>query len=116
MIGISTRLYDLDGSVEIPMSNLETKTNASGSRRVSKSKTLDGGVFVSDFGYSAADEDMYVVTIGLSKLCVEKLFHILKYHSEVVVATDGGVFLGVISKILQNNNKTTISITISGVA
>jgi hypothetical protein len=58
MIGLSSLLFDPDGALRIeesPDSELSELR-----RRVSRVRTLDGGVAVNDTGYSAGDRDLVV--------------------------------------------------------
>ena len=108
MIGISTVLFDLNGHVELLNANILNPNTVQMTRRVNKTKTLDGGVFVSDFGYNASDENIEVVAHSLSKEVVELLKNILRFHSRLILTTVDGAFYCILSNIRHFNNETNM--------
>lgn len=100
MIGLSTKLYDLNGFdvfTRHELSELDTKID----RRVTTTKTLDGGSYVSDGGYSDSDKTFVFKLRGLSKKRFNNLVQIAKLHSRIFLATEEGAFECVIKQIYK---------------
>ena len=99
ILSISGITFDLEAHVTVdvePGSDFGELT-----RRATKSKTLDGGVSVSDFGFTHADRDFSVsFTPTLSE--DETLRHIVQYHPQVHVSTREGVFKAIPSYNLRD--------------
>lgn len=86
--------YDPDGVMQfrlLPSSELGTRT---GSRRVSRTATLDGGAEVYDTGYSAADRtfSLDLLTNGAGAAWVER---IVRTYALIRVSCRDGVFTAV---------------------
>lgn len=93
MIGISTKTYDINGA------RLFTETdpgkdaaNRSGSRRLTRRATLDGGASLCDLGYSHADRIITVVEPQASLESIEYARYICETYSLVIVSTEDGVY------------------------
>jgi len=115
MIGISTKLFDLDG-VDVffdkDIKDLSNKVD----RRVSTTATLDGGSYVSDQGYSDSDKQLNFKILNISKVRYENLVRIAKLHSRVYVCMSEGAFECVIKQIYISNAEVSINIIVVGVA
>lgn len=88
-IGISSAVYLEDGAVIVtprPDSDLRAL-----SRRISRVKTLDGGVVVTDSGYAHGDRD-FVINILMTKTKWDALKAIHEVTTLVYISTDEGVF------------------------
>ena len=108
MIGISTQLYDPQGFDIFNRYSMEN-LGESVERRVSVTKTLDGGSYVADSGFSESDVIKSVVITGLSKARSDNLLRIARAYSRVILTTDTAAFLCVIKLISIRNNSTNIS-------
>ena len=109
-IGISTLTYDLNGARIINQDPAVEIQNNNGSRRCSRVATLDGGVSVTDTGYSAGDRDYMIET----KDNVAGWFeYICKTYSFVKISTANGVFIGVPESWKVKNNKSQMTILIT---
>lgn len=88
MLGLSTKLYDDTGNIildNLPTSDIDTVT-----RRVTKTKTLDGDVSVEDRGYTAKDR-AFVIRVNADYTLRDKLLDFIRSHSELMLTTvDGG--------------------------
>jgi len=107
MIGIGTKLFDLNGNFVFYDKDMfiDDLTNSNVSRRISKVKTLDGGVHIDDSGYAPGDIDMVVTVMQPSKALYMKLMDLFIYHEFVYLATSTGNFLCVPSLIkLKSGN------------
>ena len=113
MIGISTLLFDLNGFLIIPTANVAQGSDVNMARRSSTVKTLDGGVFVSDFGYSETDDELLVILTGLLEVDADKLKYMLKTHSKYRVSTVNGMFSATINSLKQVDGTITIKFFIT---
>ena len=91
MIGICTRLFDLDGAIILADPDLRSTNVDNFSRRVSRVATLDGGAAVSDFGYTAADRT-FTVAFSVRHAAAIILGDLMKLHSLFVLSTREGAF------------------------
>jgi nucleoside-diphosphate-sugar epimerase len=88
-IGISSAVYLEDGAVIItprPDSDLRAL-----SRRISRVKTLDGGVVVTDSGYAHGDRD-FIINISATKTLWDALKAIHEVTTLVYISNEEGVF------------------------
>lgn len=95
MIGISTVLFDIDGAFTFNNNQLNSEelTTANVTRRISKVKTLDGGVYIDDSGYVAGDTDINISALNMSQTLYKKLKDIFIYHGLVIITSIEGNFL-----------------------
>lgn len=111
MIGIGTKLFDLNGSHTFSNNELVTEdlTTANAQRRLSKVKTLDAGVFIDDSGYVAGDTDINVTVRTPDKELYDQLKDIFIYHGFVYIASSSGNFLCVPGAIKLKNGNAVMS-------
>ena len=98
MIGISTKIYDLQGARYFRQAELDIKKsneNNRRDRRVSRTATLAGGVFIYDTGYAPGDRDITVKVPAASGAVAAFLAYLVKNYSEIIISTAEAVFLGV---------------------
>lgn len=98
MIGISTRVYDLNGAMVFGDDEIDAKyqlTNTDVKRRMSRTATLDGGVSVYDTGYAVGDRDITVRVPAASREKVDFMVYLAKTYNEVIVTTPESAFVGV---------------------
>lgn len=94
MIGLAATTYDLVGALL-----LEVKTGLTirdMDRRITRTKTLDGGVSVEDNGLSHGDRTFKIVLSNVAKETADTLQYLTEQYSELIVTTDEGAFLAVI--------------------
>jgi len=109
---ISTRIYDLDGFVEL--SGLDDPAETTITRRVSTTPTLDGGSFVSDVGYSASDRTFNFSMKGNNQDYVDNLIRIAKFHSRLVLCTTEGAFEVIIKAVFYFGGLLRLSLITVG--
>lgn len=108
-IGLSSYLYSETGSMMLMPQDMPKMRE--GSRRVSRSKTLDGGVVITDSGYCDGDRTFSINTESTeAKWGV--LWTLMKDHSLIVVCTDEGAFSGVLESVRDYGDKISINILI----
>jgi hypothetical protein len=108
-IGLASQIYLADGGFALkPSADSRIR---SGSRRVNRTKTLDGGVVITDSGYADGDRtlDLYVIS---SATVWTQLWTIFKLATLVTVTTDDGAFSGAMEAINDNGDYIAIRILI----
>ena len=90
MIVISSPTFDLDGSVAInPIPGADIGETR---RRVSRAATLDGGVAISDKGFSEGDRTLIYAWKSVSKDHNALVERIVRLYPRVYVSTEFGVY------------------------
>ena len=113
MIGISTKLFDLNGSHTF-QSGTTSEIDSKITRRVSTTKTLDGGSYVSDGGYSDSDKVINFKVFDLDEDTINKLNNIAKNHSRIYVCLRSGAYEGTIKQIYTIDGATNFNIIVVG--
>lgn len=112
-IGISTQVFDLNGHRYFPGGDLDgigTAKNVAGSRRVSKTATLDGGVTIYDAGYAAGDRELQLKIKDVSATVRAFLEYIYKTYGLVTMTTEEAAFTVVPYDIkIENSGGLTMS-------
>ncbi|MCU7836535.1 MAG: hypothetical protein KZQ83_14960 [gamma proteobacterium symbiont of Taylorina sp.] len=94
MIGISSRLFDLNGSFIFNLQDYDVGDDLDeGSRRVTRAKTLNGGVYINDNGYVAGDKTISILLLNPKKDLVNRLKALLQNHGEVTISMNDEVLL-----------------------
>ena len=110
MIGLNSITIDVQGDVVVETlssSNLHNST-----RRVSRTKTLDGGCVIVDGGFSDSDRTLEVV-IKYSLAAYTIIKHLHKDETLIYISTDSNFYSGVISALNLNHDQLeTIKFTI----
>ena len=110
MISLSAPLYDLEGQVLLypsPDSELQ-----GGSRRVSRTPTLDGGATIVDQGMSHADRTFRIVAPNISENKYNTVWYLLRTYSLVNIATRDGLYSGVIQRARRRGSDLEMTILI----
>jgi hypothetical protein len=92
MIGISAKVFDLDGARIYDTNRSTDMQNRGGSRRASRVATLDGGVSVYDMGYADSDRDITVEVNNPSIEAIEFAEYITRTYTEVTVTIEDGAY------------------------
>ncbi len=110
MIAFTSIEYDENGSVFLYDCELEEVRNTT--RRVSRTKTLDGGCVIVDGGYSDSDRTFKVFhRYDEQKYAV--LEHLHKEYTLIYITTREGYFTGVISAVtLSGDNPLLVKLTV----
>lgn len=111
MIGLASKTFSAAGDwlLESIDNNLSIQV-----RRVNKTRTLDGGVFVTDFGYAAADEDFDLVA-----LCTEEqgqaIRDLAKVQDEFSLTTIHGAYVVHLKRIeIEEGGLRINAVVVSG--
>lgn len=116
MIGISTQLFDVEGSLIIPNSKIRNIVNIEKSRRASSVKTLDGSSYALDFGYSETDNDINLEFINLTENEQYIINRIIEIHSKVYICSTKGAFLCIFKKLRVINESSKLNLIVVGTA
>ncbi len=92
MYSFCTLEFDLDGDIVIHDEFSESQVHDF-KRRVSRTKTLDGGVYINDFGYTSGDRTIELSLGSLSLVDVDNVKRLFKSYSKFIVVTREGPFL-----------------------
>ena len=111
MISVASTLFDLDASFLLHHREAIIITGSM-DKRLSKTATLDGGVFLFDGGFSEGDRDFTIQVINPSMDFVDKLQYMIKTYSSFTIAIREGVFKGAIEDLTQNQARFVIALTI----
>jgi hypothetical protein len=101
-IGITSKLFDFAGHFIFRPDPIRTRTSAI-SRRISRTATLDGGATIVDNGYTPSDATFELVPDIETKELIDGLKRLVMLHSEIIVSTADGVFLGAVSNVDETN-------------
>lgn len=88
---IASETYDVLGYIVIDV--LPASTFQAIGRRVSRSKTLDGGVAISDGGYAEGDRTIDIRWVNSTATIHAAISRLLLLYSRLVVSARDGVFL-----------------------
>jgi len=93
MIGVASIIFDVSGArmfrAKDPIKEFD---NRRGSRRVTRTATLDGGVAVSDLGYSDGDRDINIKEPEASLDSVDFARYIVETYNRVTITTPDGAY------------------------
>jgi len=81
-------------------------------RRVNRTKTLDGGVYISDNGYAVGDKTLIITLNQPDKDLIASLETIFSTNSEYITSTDIGVYLSVLKDVKYSGGNATITFLI----
>lgn len=112
---ISTQLYDLNGWVYLSGINIGNSNTRTKQRRVNRSKTLDGGVYIDDLGYADGDRTL-TLSADVDEDTEDRLFNILENHSLIWVSLHDGAFTAVMNSVSMNSTRAKINILIKEAA
>lgn len=109
-ISISAPTYDLQGNVMFrfdPDSELVGET-----RRVSRRATLDGGVAITDQGFSHGDRTFRIRKTNISRAVLERLRWLQRTYSTLNISVPDGAFRGVIQSLSVVEGELRLNILI----
>ena len=110
MIVISAPIYDPNGVVRIqdaPNSDLDSVR-----RRVSRAKTLDGGVVVNDGGFAHGDRDLRVTWRPKSSAEYDAVQRLVRLYPQLIVSTREGVFRCSPATLETRSGEATLSLLV----
>jgi len=110
-IGLASRLYDSAGALMVDPLPEDTQIREN-TRRLTRTKTLDGGVVISDSGFSHGDRT-FEVAVASTEILWSSLWAIFKNSSWITVSIEEGCFLAKMEDLKERNGKITMKILIS---
>ena len=90
-VGLSTLTFDLDGHVEIDA--MESSDVDSIERRITRVKTLDGGVSVRDGGYADGDRTVAISWLIRDAKQFDAVQYLVKHYSQLRLSMRSGCYL-----------------------
>lgn len=95
MISICARTFDLLGDFLFTNYYIDVSSDDIDaiSRRVTRTKTLDGGVYINDNGYTASDKEVAVTLMHQTKSEALLLRDLIANHGEVTISRNDEVLL-----------------------
>lgn len=111
-IGLAARTYDPEGALLLPWRG-ESDTGTR-SRRMSRTATLDGGVAVTNRGYTDADRTLTLALEGLPQATIERATRLLRLHGSLTVTLADGAYTGTARD--YNERRQTLTVLITGTA
>lgn len=109
LIGIAARSYDPLGALLLPYRDGTVLGDLS--RRVSRVRTLDGGVAVTNRGHSPGDRTLVISLEDQPMDVIDQVRRVVRLHAFVTVSIPDGCFIGVPSEYADNRQLLTILIT-----
>lgn len=112
LIGLAARSFDPEGALLLP----EHGDNDTGSltRRVTRVRTLDGGVAITNRGYAAADRTLSISLVGLPEAMAERARRLLRLHGSLTITLADGAFTCTASE--YSDRRRELTVLISGTA
>ena len=95
MVAIIAKTFDLSGVLSL---GKVRQTAPEVTRRVSRTKTIDGGVTIQDSGSSQGDRTFVLNIDSIDKVTADKATYLTENYSELYLATEEGYFIGVIER------------------
>lgn len=97
MVTLSAPFYDLNGAVVLPRTQESTMKDKT--RRVSRAKTLDAGVALSDLGFSDGDRTLKIKSQKVSETVYAVVDYLQQNYPIVMLSSAEGMFTGSISSV-----------------
>lgn len=111
MIIITAPSYDPLGVVEI--NELPSSDTEGHARRVNRIQTLDGGVDISDGGYSHGDRTLTILWRP-AQAEADSVVRLAQTYPLLNISTRDGAYNGAISKVQSSNGQQKIEFLIKG--
>jgi hypothetical protein len=110
IIGIASQNYDADGNCTfLPLPDAtETRGN---DRRLDRTKTLDGGVVITDGGLATGDRSMSI-SITADEDLWTVLWNIFSTDTWITISTDEACFLAAIQSLKVQDDKIKLNIMV----
>ncbi len=112
-IGLASRLYDSAGALMVDPLPEDTQIREN-TRRLTRTKTLDGGVVITDSGFSHGDRTFDLVIASTPALW-SVLWSLFQNSSWITVATEESCFLAKMEDLKERSGKITMKILVSEV-
>jgi hypothetical protein len=112
---ISTKIFDHAGSLLLFGLDENTSDLHNYNRRLTRTATLDTGVFIDDRGYFDGDRSIEMVLTGTDAL-FNSLLYLIQNYSSVLIMLPDGAYNGNISKLRKTSGKIRVSFLIESAA
>ncbi|MBN1664834.1 MAG: hypothetical protein JW943_14635 [Deltaproteobacteria bacterium] len=110
IIGIASQQYDIDGAFIVSPSPESTSLRG-GQRRITRTKTLDGGVVITDGGLSDGDRTLEI-RIPMTRDLWLLLWALFSSAMWITVSTDEGCFLAKIETMTKAGAEIALTILV----
>ncbi len=110
MIALSTITFSLTGHLILQESSASIFSDLS--RRVSKTATLDGGVLLTDLGYSEGDREFKLELLTEDSTSILALKRLVEAYSLLYLSCKEGVYKGVIANLKYDTYPVTFNFSI----
>ena len=107
LISLAAPNFDLDGAVMLKATLASVLGDTD--RRVSRSATLDGGVVLTDFGFSHGDRTLEVVVAEISPEDYALLAYLHQTYPLLTLSCDQGHFIGCLQSLRPKDGGVTCS-------
>lgn len=101
-VGLANASFDLLGAWVFDVHPGKSKL-VDLSRRMSKTATLDGNVYLSDFGYSDGDRTLFLLLPEVTEATENALINIIKGFADVTVSMKDGCFSGKMKRVFRKS-------------
>jgi len=108
IIGISPLLYDPVGALLLNCVDAASDTG-NYTRRVTRTKTLDGGVVLFDGGYTPGDRTVTVQLDAPSQLTVDAVRYVFQAYAKVLLFLSDGAFIAAPSTMTETAGRVRVS-------
>lgn len=108
---ISTKVFDLNGSVYIPHVVQSSSNMNDYRRRLTRQATLDTGTYIDDRGYFPGDRTIDV-SVQDDKSLFEQLRYIIQNYASILIMLPDGAFTGNMQRLTHGNGRISISLLI----
>lgn len=108
MIGIAAQRFDPEGAFIVPWRDGTRLDDVT--RRVSRTRTLDGGVAITNRGYSAGDTTAIISMDELPRKYIDMARRFVRLHPTITLSTPSGCFVGVPSEYQESRKELTVLI------
>lgn len=110
-IGLASSLYHSEGALMLDPLPEDTKIREN-SRRLTRTKTLDGGVVITDGGFSHGDRTLEIAVSSTSALW-QILWAVFQSASWITLSTEEACFLAKMEDLRESRGQIIMKILIS---
>jgi hypothetical protein len=108
IIGIGVFAYDVNGSQTLYLAGETEEMLNAGARRVTRTKTLDGGAVAYDAGYSVADLTWIITLQSKTEFTSDFVSWIVKTYNLIRISTKDGVYSAIPSRWSMKNGNVVL--------
>jgi len=111
MIGFSAPIADTDGALVVNEDKAQTRLS-NPAARVSRKKTLDGGVYIDHSGVSDGDRTFVIALPEVTEAQYTIIKRLYRNYTSITIACREGVFKGTIERIRFSGARLDVTILI----